>query len=190
MLRSFQEALVGLATRSSWRAQLRSEGESPFDGLTLDARERRALRALSPQALDRYADSLMAKRWQEVLRVIPRTCRVAPSLRDLYREWLAMNPPLAADTLLPPGPAEALRALAPLRVALMSERHAAYAADLLAFEVLGACSRADGAERSLSSRWRLDQVAAEIGRGLLPVDPEERPAHFRFDRTGVRWRYA
>jgi len=73
---------------------------------------------------------------------------------------------------------------------LMSERQAAYAADLLAFEVLGACSRADGAERSLASRWRLDQVAAEIGRGLLPMDPEERLAHFRFDRTGVRWRYA
>jgi hypothetical protein len=157
--------------------------------LALDAAERQALHTAAP-ALDRYARSLIAKRWQEVAAVVPLTLRIAPGLESFYCAWVATRPPIAADTILPPGAAEGLRALGPLREKLSSDRQAEYAADLLAFEVLGACSRTDGVERWLSSRWPLGELAAHIRAFLFPVDPEERPVHFRFDRTGVRWRPA
>jgi hypothetical protein len=92
------------------------------------------------------------------------------------------------DTVLSPGAAEAMRALEALRGALASERYAQYAADLLVFEVFRACSRADGVERGFCSRWSIAELAEDVARGLLAVDPQEQRTQFRFDRAGARWR--
>jgi hypothetical protein len=103
----------------------------------------------------------------------------------MYGAWAARHPASAADGVLAPGAAEALRALDALRRELSRPRHPEYAADLLAFEVFAACSRADRLERLLSSRWHLADIAKDIAQGLLPMDPPERPTQFRFDAKGV-----
>jgi hypothetical protein len=190
MLADFQEALVALATDRGLRERYRERGQEAFDGLSLDAAELRALHAIPVHALERYARSLVAKRWDEVARTVPLTRRLVPELGDRYRAWAASHPMTAADGVLTPGAAEALRALDAMRDALSSPRHAVYAADLYAFEVLGACSRADGRARTMSSRWHMGEIAAELRRGLLPIDPSERATELRFEGSGVRWRHA
>jgi hypothetical protein len=188
MLGTFEEALVALATDPARRARLRSDGEAALDGLSLDAKERRALATIPVEALERYARSLVAKKWHEVSRTAPLTSRIVPDLARIYRSWAEDHPAAAEDTVLSPGSAEARRALSALRLELAAPRHPDYAADLLAFEVLSACSRADKVERFLTSRWQLSDIAADIAKGLLPADPPEQPMLFRFDGTGVSWR--
>ena len=188
MLGMFEEALVALATDPARRARLRREGEASLDGFALDATERRALAAIPVEALERYAQSLVAKKWHEVSRTASLTSRIVPDLARIYRSWAEGHPAVAEDTVLFPGSAEALRVLSALRLKLSAPRYPDYAADLLAFEVLSACSRADKAERFLTSNWQLSDIAADIAKGLLPADPPERPTLFRFDGTGVRWR--
>jgi hypothetical protein len=188
VLGTFEEALVALATDPARRARLRNEGEASFEGLALDATERRALAAIPVEALERYARSLVAKKWHEVSRTTPLTSRVVPDLARIYRSWAEGHPAVAEDIVLSPGSAEALRALSALRLKLSASRYPDYAADLLAFEVLSACSRADKVERFLTSRWQLSDIAADIAKSLLPADPPEQPTLFRFDGTGVRWR--
>ena len=188
MIGTFEEALVALATDPARRARLRSEGEASLEGLSLDATERRALAAIPVDALKRYARSLVAKKWHDVSQTAPLTWRIVPDLARIYRSWAEGHPAVAEDSVLPPGSAEALRALSALRLELSAPRHPDYAADLVAFEVLSACSRADKVERFLTSRWQLSDIAADIAKGLLPADPSEQPTLFRFDGNGVRWR--
>ncbi|HEX9295548.1 MAG TPA: hypothetical protein VF881_06925 [Polyangiaceae bacterium] len=188
MLTTFQEALIALATDPGWRARFRAEREAFLEVLPLDATERRALADIPTEAMNRFARSLVAKKWQEVARTTPLTLRLVPQLALMYRTWAESHRALATYGSLSPGAAEALRALPALRHQLSAPRYPEYAADLLAYEVLAACSRLDRVERLLASRWNLAEIAADICKGLLPIDPTDGATLFRFDGSGVRRR--
>lgn len=181
-----QQALVRLCLDARVRARFLATGE--IDGIALTAAERAELAALPQGALDRFAGSLMAKRWGEVSRVVPLTLRVSPRLGQRYQLWLATSPSPARDTVLEPGCAEALRALPDLRDALARDPgEAAYAPDLLVFEVLARCSRCDRQPRHARARYAVHEIADALARGVIPMDPEPAPTRFRFEAAGVRW---
>jgi hypothetical protein len=191
MLRDFQNALVALAADERLRARFGTDGIAALRGFSLGERERAALSGIPFEALDRYARSLVSKRWDEVARVVPLARKIAPSLERRYRAWVAVSPAHALETVLAPGPAEALRALSALRTALANdEGEAPYAGDVLAYEVLAACARGDGQVRVLVSRFALGDIVQDLRRGLLPVDPEPIRHELRFTREEVRWRRA
>lgn len=189
MLAAFEDALVALSTDASLRRRFAREGAGALREFSLDARERAALASLPLEALERYARSLVSKRWGEVAKVMPMTLRVAPSVERRYRAWLAVSPAPAADTVLGPGHAEAQRALATLHAQLNDDAgEAPYAADLLAYEVLASCTRIDGVVRGMRTRHPLPEIVADLARGLVPVDPEPVQLELRFERDGVRHR--
>ncbi|HWU89033.1 MAG TPA: Os1348 family NHLP clan protein, partial [Kofleriaceae bacterium] len=131
----FQDAFVALVADAALRRRFVADPEAALDGYALDARERAALRGIPVETLDRFARSLIAKRWHELARVVPLTRRVSPRLRTHHRMWALEHPARTRDTVLPPGVAEALRAEAALRDALADEGEAPYAADLWMLEV-------------------------------------------------------
>jgi hypothetical protein len=181
-----QEALVRLCLDARARARFLATGE--IDGIESAAAERAALAAISPAALDRFARSLVAKRWGEVSRVVPLTLRISPRLGQRYRQWLAKSPSPAQDTVLDPGCAEALRALPHLCDALAADvGEASYAPDLLVFEVLARCSRGDRQPRFARARFAVHELADALARGVVPMDPDPAPTRFRFEAAGVRW---
>lgn len=189
MLSAFQDAFVALAADAKLRRAFAADPAAALEPFALEPRERAALVAIPGQLLDRYAASLIAKRWGEVARVVPLTLRISPKLGARYRAWLAGDPARALDTVLSPGVAEALRALAALRRALADDPgEAVYSPDLLAFEVLRRAATGDGAARFLTSRYRIHEIAADIERGVIPMDPDLRTTEVRFDRGGIRWR--
>jgi hypothetical protein len=193
MLRHLQEALARLATDERQRRRWEVDPTGFAAEQSLSEKELAVLRGVPLDAIERYARSLLAKRWGEVARAIPSTLRAAPSVEARYRAWAAHHPALAlaVDAVLPPGPAEGLRALPALAAALARDPgEAPYAADLLRYEILAASSRADGEARTMTSAYRVDRLARDIARGLLPVDPEPEPTELRFEKRRVRWRAA
>jgi hypothetical protein len=189
MLAAFQEAFVSLAADACLRRRFAAEPEAALQAFELAEPERAALRAIGLERLERFARALVSKRWGELARIVPLTLRVSPSLPRRYRAWALEQPALAVDGVLSPGVAEGLRALPALHASLVSdEREASYAADLLAFELLAAASRGDAEPRGLNSRFALAAIAADVRRGLLPVDPEPRATELRFERERVHWR--
>jgi hypothetical protein len=186
---AFQNALVALACDASLRAQFEA-GNTTALGSALDDRGRAALRALPLVAIERFAQSLIEKRWSEVSRVIPLARQVCPSLPWRYQRWLSTHPARAEDDVLGPGEREALRALAPLRQELAEDPgEAAYAADVLAHEVFDASSRRDGIRRTLKTRHPLQSVLVDVACGLLPIDPQERRELVVYGRNGPRWEH-
>jgi hypothetical protein len=106
------------------------------------------LEGLAPLDLARYARGLRAKRWREVARALPLSVRAVDGLEARYVQWLTAHPAPACDGVLPPGLAEALRALPNIAGALAADPgQAPWAGELYAFEVLRGCSRVDGARR-------------------------------------------
>ena len=65
--------------------------------------------ALQAADLRRYARGLRQKRWDDVVATVPLAARVIPELGARYDLWLRANPPLAQDTVMAPGAAEALQ---------------------------------------------------------------------------------
>ncbi len=184
MIAGFQDAFVALCTD----VRLRRDREAALARFQLDDRERAALRAIPADALDRYARSLVAKRWGELARVLPLTLRVAPRLRERYTRWALGHPAAALDTVLAPGVVEALRA--PLPALLCDEAEPPYVAELAQFEALRAASRADGHVRAQKAQFAIHAIADDVARGLLPIDPGRSPTELRFERDRVRWRAA
>lgn len=181
-----QRAFVHLCLDARVRAELAGTGRLTGFALTHD--ERAMLAAIPRAALDRYADSLVAKRWSEVSRAVPLTLRVSPGLGRRYRRWLATSPSPAVDSVLDPGLEEASRALPQLHRELARDPgEAVYAADLLVFEVLARCSRRDGRPRMARARHAVHEIAAALQRGVVPMDPDPAPTRLRFERAGVRW---
>lgn len=171
-LAELQDALAALVTGNGDRAAIP-----------------RLLSALSERDLHRYARGLRQKRWEEVAAVVPLSARVIPDLRARYHAWLRARPAEARDSLLAPGLAEALRALPSLAGGLEGDPgQAPYATELLAFEVLGACSRADGTPRTLRARFALHAIARDLRAGLIPIDPPLERHAYRFERGGPRHR--
>ncbi|MEO8183184.1 MAG: hypothetical protein ABI895_30500 [Deltaproteobacteria bacterium] len=191
MLAAFQEALVSLAADAGMRRRFATDPEAALQPFVLGVAERAALCAIPVERLERFARALVSKRWGDLARVVPLTLRVSPSLPRRYRAWALEQPATAVHGVLCPGAAEGLRALSALHASLANdEREARYAADLFAFEVLGAASRGDGEPRGLNSRFALVAIADDVRRGLLPVDPEARATELRFERARVYWRPA
>jgi hypothetical protein len=191
MIAALHDAFVALATDAALRRRFAADPDAALARFALGPAERAALCGIEPTALDRYARSLVAKRWGEVARVVPLALRVAPSLPDRYHTWALGHPAPVAETVLSPGIAEALRALPALHAELApDEREAPYAADLYAFEVLRAASRGDGIVRTLTTRFELHAIADDLGRGLVPVDPDQVRTIYRFDRERVARRPA
>jgi hypothetical protein len=181
-----QQALVRLCLDARMRARFLATGE--LDGIELTAAERSELASIPRAALERFAGSLVAKRWGEVSRVVPLTLRVSPRLGHRYQLWLATSPSPARDSVLDPGCAEALRALPALCDALAGDAgEAAYAPDLLMFEVLARCSRCDRQPRNGRARYAVHEIADALARAVIPMDPEPVPTRFRFEAGGVRW---
>jgi hypothetical protein len=189
---AFQDAFVALAADVQLRRAFARDPDAALRALDvqLDPRARAALAAIDPAALDRYARSLLAKRWSDVARVVPLAERVVPQLGARYRGWLAEHPAPAHDTVLGPGVAEALRALPALRAQLSGDGDTPYAADLYAFEVLRAASCGDGERRALRSRFAIHAIVEDVARKLLPTDPPLAPHDYAFERTRVSWRPA
>jgi hypothetical protein len=148
---------------------------------------RQTLAQLETVEVLRYARGLRRKRWDDVAATVPLSVRVIGGLEERYGAWLQAHPPEARDTLVPPGAAEALRAL----VDLVEDLHhdpaeAPWAAELLVFEVLGACSRADGVSRGLQAQYAIHRIAEEVRAGLVPIDPPLEPHAYAFAVGGAR----
>jgi hypothetical protein len=191
MLGAFQQAFVALAADARVRRGFARDPAALLATYDLSPAEQAALSALPLAQLERFARSLVAKRWSELARVVPLTLRVSPRLGERYRAWALEHPARAVDHVLAPGVAEGLRALTPLRTSLTAdEAEASYASELLAFEVLRAAAHGDGTERELRCRFAIADIAAEVERGLLPVDPAQLATKVRFERDRVRWRPA
>jgi len=180
VLAAFQDAFVALVT----------EPKCDLERFELEPHELAALRAIPREELERYARSLVEKRWGELQRVVALTARVAPSLGDRYRAWARVHPARVREDVLSPGAAEAVRALPAMRAALTDEAEAAYAGELFEFETLRAASRCDGVPRRLRARFAIHAIADDVARGLIPVDPERAPTEYVFGRERVHWRRA
>ncbi len=162
------------------------------DGAALAAFERapgEALGGLVVADVVRYARGLGRKRWDDVSAAVPLSAQVISNLDGRYEQWLAGHPAPAVDTVLSPGAAEALRALPDLARGIAADPgEAPWAAELLAFEVLLACSRADRRSRGFRTRFAVHAIAAELRRGLIPIDPAPEPHAYAFDARGARWK--
>ncbi|NVB81217.1 MAG: hypothetical protein HOV81_22670 [Kofleriaceae bacterium] len=188
MLVDFQNAFVRIVTDARSRQRFFRDPDELLADFSLGEQERAALRALPRDAIERYAHSLVAKRWDQVQRIVPLTLRVCPHLGVEYRAWALEHPARVSEMRLSPGAAEALRAHDALRSVLDDESQASYAADLWSFEVLRAAARGDGQARTLASRFPIVEIAREIESGLLPIDPAPDATEVVFDGPRVRWR--
>ncbi|MBM3224128.1 MAG: hypothetical protein FJZ47_10030 [Candidatus Tectomicrobia bacterium] len=189
MLATWQNVLIRLVLDRSFRQQFSADPTQTLAPFALTPAGQQALLAIPYQDVERFAVSLMQKRWEQVQQVIPLSRRVCPSLQSRYCTWLGTHPAQVSHTVLDPGTAEAWRALPFLYAAVQADTaEAPYAADLLAFEVLRACARQDGQPRVLRSTFALHLLAQEIARGLLPTEPEHLPSVYRFDQRGIQWK--
>src|SRR5205814_5174226 len=159
-LAQLQDALCTIVTDGEVEeVYRRSPGEAIVAVAELDARD--TLAALEVSEILRYARGLRRKRWEDVAATVPLSVRVIGGLEGRYRTWLQGHPAEASDTLLPVGAAEALRALVDLADDLHQDPgEAPWAAELLVFEVLGTCSRADGVSRGLQAQYAIDLIHA------------------------------
>ncbi len=189
MREEFQNTFVQLAADEVFRAAFFDNAEQALRGRDLTRHERRALQGIPQPALERYAQSLLAKRSREFEQTIPLTLRACPSVPARYRRWLARHPVPHEDRVLSPGLSEAMRALPTLRHAVDADpAEASYAGDVLAFEILAKASRLDGQERALTARYRVDDIVRDLRRNVLAMDPDTAPTRFHFRREGIEWR--
>jgi hypothetical protein len=176
-LRVWQDALGAIVTSADPAAALAAQAGTMVG--RLDA-----------AAVARYAQGLVEKSWGEVAACLPLSCQYIGSLGWRYQAWLTAHPPRSDDTVLSPGAAQALRALPALAAALADDPgEAPWGAELLVFETQQAASRDDGRPRTLTARYPLHTIIADLRAGLVPIDPPQRPHAYVFDGGGVRVRY-
>jgi hypothetical protein len=187
-LAQVQDALATIVTDGEVeRVYLRTPGEAI--AAVADTAARDALGHLEVADVVRYARGLRRKRWDDLSATWPLSVRSIAGLHACYDAWLAAHPPRAQDTLLPPGPAEALRAMVDLVDELRDDPgEAPWAAELLVFETLAACSRADDVPRGLQSQYAIHAIVDELNQGLVPIDPPPEPHAYAFAGNGVRWK--
>jgi hypothetical protein len=186
VLAKLQDALCTIVTDGEVEeVYRRSPGEAIVAVAELDARQ--TLGGLDTSEILRFARGLRRKRWDDVAAAVPLSVRVIGGLEGRYRTWLQAHPPEAHDTVVPPGPAEALRALMDLSGDLHQDPgEAPWAAELLVFEVLAACSRADGVSRGLQAQYAIHSIVEELRAGLVPIDPPLAPHAYAFGALGMR----
>jgi hypothetical protein len=189
MRQPFQNVYIRLCADANLRAAWRADPAGALAPWGLTAREQAALEALDAEALERFAGSLLSKREDELRPHVRLTASVCPDITARYRRWLSDHPSPIHDGLHPPGLAEALRALAPLRASLRTDPSLApYAADVFAFEVQAAASRLDQQPRSMRAPYHLPEVMADLRQGVLPIDPPDGRVEIQFLSSGPRWR--
>jgi hypothetical protein len=188
VLAKLQDALATLVTDGEVEdVYRRTPGEAIVAVAELDARD--TLGRLESAEVLRYARVLRRKRWDDVAATVPLSVKVIGGLEGRYHTWLRAHPAEAHDTVVPPGPTEALRALMDLVKDLGADPgEAPWAAELLVFEVLGACSRADDVSRGLQAQYPIHRIAEEVRAGLVPIDPPVEPHAYAFGNGGVRMR--
>jgi len=186
LLANLQDALAAIVTDGEVEeVYRRSPGEAIVAVAELDARD--TIARLETVEVLRYARGLRRKRWDDVAATVPLSVRVIGGLEGRYRTWLQAHPPEARDTVVAVGAAEALRALVDLAEDLHHDPgEAPWAAELLVFEVLGACSRADGVSRGLQAQYAIHRIVEELRAGLVPIDPPLEPHAYAFGAGGVR----
>jgi len=183
-----QNALVRLCTEADRLQRFEQAPDQALEDLDLDARERSALAQIPHEALERYARSLVDKRYAELERAVPLTAKISPRLRRHHRRILDRGALRAADTILSPGSFQALTLLTELREALTLDESAPdYAADLFTFETLRACSAEDGTPRQAKLRFAMHTLVADMKEGLLTVDPPLEPTRYRFSQKRIEW---
>jgi hypothetical protein len=187
-LAQLQDALAAIVTDGEVeRVYQRTPGEAIV--AVADAAARESLAALEVGDVIRYARNLRRKRWDDVAATVPLSVKTIAGLHACYDVWLSAHPAQAHDTLLPPGAAEALRALVDLVDQLRDDPgEAPWAAELLVYETLAACSRADGVPRGLQSQYPIHTIVEELRAGFVPIDPALEPHVYAFAANGVRAR--
>jgi hypothetical protein len=186
LLAQLQEAFCAIVTEGEVEEVYR---RSPSEAImaVADPEARETLVRLEVPDVLRYARRLRRRRWDDVALHVPLSIRVIAGLENRYQSWLSAHPPTTHDTVVPSGAAEALRALADLTNDLFNDPgEAPWAAELLVFEVLGACSRADGVSRGLQAQYPIHEIAEELQAGLVPIDPPLAPHAYAFVAEGVR----
>jgi hypothetical protein len=122
-----------------------------------------------------------------VAATVPLSLRVITRLESRYDTWLCAHPPMARDTVVSPGQAEALRAVVDLAHDLFKDPdETPWAAELLVYEVLSACSRVDGVARGLQAQYPIHAIVEELQAGLVPVSPPVEPHAYAFGPGGVQ----
>lgn len=186
VLAQLQDALATIVTDGEVGEMYRRSPDEAIGARAIHG-ARDTLGRLGPGEVLRYARGLRRKRWDDVAATVPLSARVIGGLEGRYDAWLQDHPPEARDTVMPPGAAEALRALSDLADDVRQDPgEAPWAAELLVFEVLGACSRADGISRGLQARYAIHQIAEELRSGLVPIDPPQEAHAYAFGARGVR----
>jgi len=186
VLAQLQDALATIVTDGEVEDVYRiTPGEAIVAVAELDARD--TVAHLEPAEVLRYARVLRRKRWDDLAATVPLSVQVIGDLEGRYYTWLRAHPPEAQDTVVPPGATEGLRALMDLVEDIGHDPgEAPWAAELLVFEVLGACSRADDVSRGLQAQYPIHRLAEQIRAGLVPIDPPIEPHAYAFRSEGVR----
>ncbi len=188
MTRAFQRAYVALLTRAQLRADFLEDAQALAD-FDLSERELAALGGIGAEALERFARSLVAKRWRALQGCVPLTLRICPSLPTLHRQWAEGSPDPGHEAQFSPGTHEGHRALEALRRALHTEELAPpYAADLFTFEVLQAGARRDGRPRTFAARYRVHEIAEAVRAGTPPIDPDVQALRYRISASKTEWK--
>jgi hypothetical protein len=186
LLAKLQNALATIVTDGEVQAVYR---RTPGEAIAAvaDQEGRDELGGLEPADIVRYAQGLRRRRWDAVSTSIPLSLRVIADLEARYDVWLSNHPAFAHDTVIPPGANEALRAVVDLAHDLFNDRkEVPWAAELLVFEVLSTCSRADGVPRGLQAQYPIHAIAEELRAGLVPPEHAIEPHAYAFDASGVR----
>jgi hypothetical protein len=186
LLAKLQDALATIVTDGEVEnVYRRMPGEAIAAVADQEARD--DLGGLEPADIVRYARALRRRRWNDVAATVPFSVRVIAGLETRYEAWLTTHPPQAHDTIVPSGADEALRAVVDLAHELFSDpAEAPWAAELLVYEVLSACSRADGVARGLQAQYPIHTIVDELHEGRVPADRQIEPHAYAFGIEGIQ----
>lgn len=137
--------------------------------LALDERTVAVLLGIDAAALERFAGSLLERRWQNVSRTVPATAAVWPELRDRCRlVSTAAEDDASGQGRRSPGLRALLQIRAPIEAELRrNEVTPPWLRDLFAFEIEHALAREEGLARELECDWPAHQIAERCVRGEL-----------------------
>ncbi len=188
MQEDFQSAFAAIVCNRDTRQLFHDNPSEALRAFELSPKEERVLGTIPNTQWDRYAHSLVQKKWRELATVIPCSHRLSPGLAQLCKRWIECNPSGNEDSVLAPGQRQALRALPHIHTALSRECESQYAPDLFAFEVLSSCSEVDNIPRFLRTHCEIHTIALQIRDNELSVDTPNAPTQYRFCAKGFQWK--
>lgn len=90
---SWVDVVGRLLTDKALRQAFRDNASETMRGLGLEPNDAAILAALEPDQLEAQAQTLIAKRWSEVRRMLPRTFAAVGLAADLFAEYAASHWP-------------------------------------------------------------------------------------------------